>query len=107
MGSRPFKGYADGDLQNLEAAYRAQVDGQKGLYHELATRRVTTRSGNDMLDKNIANFEHVQRKSDEKRAVAGVVAENQARLSEIQAEIAYRQYVTGGLSVHIKRLTTI
>ena len=49
----------------------------------------------------------MQRKSEAKRAVAGVVAENQARLYEIEAEIAYRRYVTGGLSVHIKRLTTI
>jgi hypothetical protein len=106
-GARPFKSYADSDLQNLEAAYRVEVDGTKGAYDKMARDRVAKRSGKELLKENIKHFDRVQRKSERKRAVAGVVAENMTRLAEVEAEIAYRRHVTGGLSVHLKRLTTI
>ncbi len=107
QGVRPFQGYADQDLHDLKAAYRGQVDSRRDRYEQLAKRRTASRSGNEMLDENIANFERVQRAGNEKRAVAGIVAENQARLREIEEELAYRDYVTDGLAVHLKRLIQI
>lgn len=106
-GSRPFKGYADQALEDLKVAYRGQIDSRKDRYQALAGRRVKTNARSDLLDDKIADFERIQRAGNEKRAVAGEVAENQARLVEIEAELAYRQYVKGGVTLHIKRLTTL
>ena len=106
QGARPFKGYARQDLVNLGQAYGLQVEGQRGEYDRLASRRLQGRSG-DMLDENIADFERIQRASDRKRVVAGEVAGNQARLAEIEAELAYRDYTNSGLALHISRLTKL
>lgn len=107
QGSRPFAGYAEQDLRDLMTAYGGVVDDHEGEYQTLAKRRTTPRSGSALLDENIANFERAQRASDAKRAVAGIVAENQARLREIESELAYREYVGNGAKVHIRRLTAI
>ena len=107
QGGRPFKGYADQDLVDLKAAYGMQVDSRKGDYDRLAKRRQKSASNKELLAEKILNFERIQRAGDEKRAMAGFVAENQARVQEIEAELAYRQSLNAGLAVHIKRLTTI
>jgi hypothetical protein len=105
-GMRPFRAYADQDLRELGAAYRAEVDSRSQSYEALAKRRTKGRA-TDMLGENIANFEKTQRAADQKRAAAGFMAENQARLREIESELSYRAYTAGGVAVHIKRLTTI
>jgi hypothetical protein len=107
QGERPFKGYQENDLRDLETAYGAEVEGRRGRYQELATRRVKTRDSAVFLDEKVADFERIQRAGDEKRALAGLVAEHRARLNEIQAELAYRDYVNSGMAVHVRRLTTI
>lgn len=107
QGERPFKGYADDDLRDLEAAYGAQVDSRQSRYQELKTRRVKTSDSAVLLDEKVADFERIQRAGNEKREMAGVMAENTARLHEIQSELAYRDYRNSGMKVHIERLTTI
>jgi hypothetical protein len=107
QGSRPFKGYADQDLRDLESAYSAQVESRRDSYESLASRRVKTRKGEQTLGDHVAHFERIQRVSEQKRDAAGDLAVNQARLREIEAELAYRDYVKGGPMVHIKRLTTL
>ena len=107
QGERPFKGYEESDLRDLEAAYSAEVEARQGRYQELATRRVKTSDSAVLLDEKVADFERIQRAGDEKRALAGLLAEHSARLNEIQAELAYRNYVNSGMTIHIRRLTTI
>jgi hypothetical protein len=107
QGDRPFKGYGESDLRDLKAAYSGQVESREGRYQELATRRVKTRAGAVRLDEKVADFERIQRAGAEKRALGGVVAEHRARLTEIQAELAYRDFMNGGMATHVRRLTSI
>ena len=99
--------YADQDLADLEQAYRAQVDAGKQSYESLSRRRVKAGARNQSLSEHVADFERVQRAGNQKREAAADLAVLQARLREIEAELAYRDYTRGGMELHIRRLTTL
>ena len=66
-----------------------------------------TRKHSQTLGEHVADFERIQRASEQKRVAAGDLAVNRARLHEIEAELAYRSYLAGGAMIHINRLTTL
>jgi hypothetical protein len=103
---RNYRGYSQTELEALRAAYAAEVDTHSARYR--AAREHAVRVGGDgTLDRQVDEFERVQRISQGKRAIADDYAKNQVRLEEIDREIALRQSEgTGWLRV-FRRITTL
>jgi len=104
--ARPFQGYAAGDLEALRAAYAQEVESFQQRYAAQESRRQRP-SGTGLMDQRVREFERVQATSQRLRELRADVAEREARLREVEAEIALRSDPAAGLTLHLGRLLTI
>lgn len=103
---RPFQAYQTTDLEALRAAYAQEVETSQRAYEAQSSRRQRAR-GEGLMDERVREFEKIQRTSDRLRDLRADVAEREARLREIDAELELRAGAQAGLSLHLKRLLTI
>jgi uncharacterized coiled-coil protein SlyX len=58
-----------------------------------------------MMDEAVADFERVRKQSDALRELNTQVAEREARIREIDKELAARNAIGQGWEAHLRRLT--
>lgn len=103
---RPFAGYADADLRALADAYRGEVESWRQREAAARQGRPAVREQGFVGD-GVRQFERVQRHSARAREAATGLAEREARLQEIEKELAYRADLGSGLALHLRRLTRL
>jgi hypothetical protein len=103
---RPFANYETTDLEALRAAYAQEIESSQQRYTAHSARRQRA-SGEGLMDERVREFERIQRTSDRLRELRADVAEQEARLREIDAELARRAGAASGMRLHLERLLTI
>jgi hypothetical protein len=106
QGKRPFSGYADADLRALADAYRAEAETLRKRYEATRSARPEARRRVFVSD-GVREFERVQRHAERSRDAAADLAEREARLSDIEKELATRAELGSGFELHLRRLTRI
>jgi len=101
---RPFLKYDRDDLESLRAAYEAEAADTKARYARAQARRQQA-GGAVMMDEAVADFERVRKQSDALRELNTQVAEREARIREIDKELAARNAIGQGWEAHLRRLT--
>ena len=103
---RPFKGYAEEDLEAMRAAYEHEAaEFQKRYSAQDAKRQRST--GGGLMDENLEAFERAQASSGRLRELRADVADREARLRELEQELNYRSASLSGVKLHLKRLLTL
>lgn len=106
QGQRVFAGYGDRDLEQLAEAYRQEIEVARRRYE--ASRRARPEvQERALVGDGVREFERIQRHSQRSRERTADLAEREARLEEIERELAYRAELRSGVSLHIARLTRI
>jgi hypothetical protein len=104
--TRPFHAYDRDDLVSLRAAYEAEAASLQQTYEKAKGRR--TRTGSSaMMDQAVADFERVRAQSDGLRELTAEIAEREARIRDIDKELAARAEIGEGWQAHLRRLTRI
>ena len=106
QGPRPFEGYSAGDLTKLRDAYAQEMEQFEQRYALQRSRRVRA-TGEGLMGERLEEFERIQQTSTQLREIATEVADRQARLGEIERELAYRTTLDDGFALHMRRLTRI
>lgn len=102
--TRPFHGYAKDDLIALKAAYEAELAQLDGRYEtQRSQRRQTGRKA--MMDESVADFERAREHTARVRELGAEVAEREARIRDIDRELAARAEIGEGWDAHLRRLT--
>lgn len=101
---RPFLKYDRDDLESLRAAYEAEAAESKARYARAQARRKQA-GGAVMMDEAVADFERVRQQSDTLRELNTQIAEREARIREIDKELAARNAIGQGWEAHLRRLT--
>jgi hypothetical protein len=101
---RPYRSYSMAELDELRAAYQAEVDRHSTRYRRASEKRVNVRGGG-YLGAQVDEFERVQRISQGKRAIAGEYAKNQVRLDNVTAEITRRANEGAPWQQFLRRVT--
>lgn len=102
--TRPFHGYDKDDLIALKAAYEAELAQLDDRYQaQRSNRRQTGRKA--MMDESVADFERVRAHTAQVRELGAEVAEREARIREIDRELAARAEIGEGWDAHLRRLT--
>ena len=103
----PFARYGTQDLYALRDAYRGEVEAGRRVRDErraelggasAAVRRPSS------LAPGIENFEASQARAGALRGATADLAQNEARLAEVEAELAHRQDGVWKLRLHLERL---
>ena len=102
---RPFDGYATADLESLRAAYAKEAAASQKRYAAQDARRKRPSNG-DFIDENVREFERVQASSERLRTLQADVAVREARVRELDDELALRRSQASGLALHWKRLVS-
>jgi len=103
---RPFSAYERDDLVSLRSAYEAEVAAYRSRYAQAKASRRRS-GGAAMMDEAVADFERIREQSDGLRELGTEVAEREARLRDIDAELAQRNEIGEGWDAHVRRLTRI
>jgi hypothetical protein len=105
---RPFSRYDTADLEKLQAAYRSELAEFERRYDQSQSRRQRQQSsGGGLLGERLEEFERIQRSSGAMRELNTEVAEREARLREIDSELAHRRSLASGWQLHLVRLVGI
>ena len=99
-----FSGYDSASLEQLAEAYRAEVQGLEQQYQQLRGARTRVRQAAG-VGAGVREFERIQRIGDRRRVVTGELASREARVLEIDAELARREALGQGFKLHFARLT--
>lgn len=102
---RPYRSYAEADLERLSAAYRAQMELAARELERATGRKVSVRAGG-LIGEQIEEFERVQRISRHARALAARMRENQAALEEVEHEQERRRREADALGLFLERAFT-
>ena len=103
---RPYRNYADEDLQQLISAYRSEVEVQMGRYrNDPAAKTVAVRDAG-LLGDQIEEFERVQRVSKQRQERAYRVTENQILAEQLAKEQVARERDRPIYKMIFRRLTT-
>jgi len=101
---RSFAHYSDTSLEQLAGAYAKALEDQQGELQRARSRRGNV-SRNRRLGDAVREMERVQQGTRAERDAMASVAESEARLRAIGAEIAIREREAGSVLVHLERLT--
>lgn len=102
---RPFLRYEREDLESLRAAYQAEVEQMQARYERARSRRKQA-GGAVMMDQAVADFERIRQQSDGLRELSTEIAGREARIREIDQELAARNALGAGWEAHLRRLTS-
>lgn len=99
---RPYKGYSDEQLAQLESAYDAQVQALGARYDAAARQRSRSRD-TGLLGEAVDEFARVQRNSRAVRELGAQVSQEEASLQAIRQEKALRARMGKGLMAFLKK----
>lgn len=99
---RPYKGYSDAQLAQLETAYEQQVDALNARYASAADRRGGVRD-TQFLGEAADEFARVQRRSQSIRELGSRASQEQASLDAIRGEKAVRAQLGSGMTLFLRR----
>jgi hypothetical protein len=102
--TRPLAGYSTDDLHALADAYRGEIASRSARYDAAKKSRVEGRD-RAYFDEQVQEFEKVQRASGRTREAGAQVAEREASLKQVEAELAARGPERAEWQVHLDRLT--
>jgi hypothetical protein len=103
---RPFRSYAEADLDKLLAAYEQEQ--ARAARRAGATRRAEPKAAaGQLVGEGVREFERVQRASQRVRAANGDVAEYDLMVERIQRELSRRDQERDRVALFIRRVTTI
>jgi hypothetical protein len=103
--ARPLSGYATEDLEALADAYQQEIDTHAARYARSREARAEARE-HAYFDQQVQEFERVQRGAVKQRDAGAALAEREAALHEVEAELARRGPVRSEWEIHLRRLTT-
>jgi hypothetical protein len=106
-GPRPYKNYAQTDVEALRSAYAADLEGVRAQLVHTKQRRTRVSRNHDSIARNVEQFAKTARTSAAIRDAAADVAEHERRLAELDKELEMRSRFGKGMALHLKRLTTI
>jgi hypothetical protein len=106
-GSRPYQGYAAGDLEALREAYASELEGVRAQFD--TARRNRSRPARDVgsISENVQQFARTTQTSRSIRDAAAGVAEREGQIAELDRELGLRTRFGRGVMRHVKRLTAI
>ena len=102
--SRPLAGYTTEDLQALADAYRGEISSHAARYDAAKKTHVESRD-RAYFGEQVREFEKVQRASNRTREAGAEVAEREASLQKVEAELSARGPERSEWQVHLDRLT--
>lgn len=102
---RPLHGYAEADLQHLEAAYQAEVDTLSKRYAAAKGKGGGVRE-HELLGDQVREFERVTKASDGVRDIGATLSEREAALKDVQKELQLREGERDPMQVFLRRLLT-
>lgn len=105
--ARKFSSYGRDDLESLRAAYAQEVASLQRKYDTARAGRTRAGDGDRMMDEAVADFERMRAQSDGLRELGTQVAEREARIRDIDEELATRDAIGEGWEAHLRRLTRI
>ena len=103
---RPFRGYAEADLEALAEALDVRRQDQTERYEVAATRRVTAGT-KSYFDEQVAEFERVQRTGTTKRQAQLELAGSRVTSELLEDERVYRAQERDRVKVFLERLLSI
>ena len=106
VGETGVAGYDTASLEQLAAAYRAELEGFQAEYRRLKGARASVRSTQG-VEAGVREFERVQGTASRLRDVTTEVASREARIQEIEQELARRGWAATGFALHLQRLTGV
>lgn len=96
--------YDTASLIQLMEAYRLEVATLAGERQKLLAARPKVRRTAG-VGAGVREFERIQRSADQLRDATGALSSREARLREIEAELATRKRAASGFALHLERLT--
>jgi hypothetical protein len=102
--SRPLSGYSTDDLHALADAYHGEIASRSARYDAAKKAHVESHD-RAYFDQQVQEFETVQRASNRTREAGAQVAEREASLKQVEAELAARGPERSEWQVHLDRLT--
>lgn len=102
--SRPLSGYETAGLEKLADAYRTEIQALQAKLDRTAHAKARDRG---FIDEQVREFERVQRSTALQRELTADIAQREARLRDVEQELALRKQTGSGLQVHLRRLVGI
>jgi hypothetical protein len=103
---RPFRGYAEADLEKLLGAYQDEVTRLTRRAHG-TSRASAHQVPGQLVGEGAREFERVQRASRRVRDANGDLAESELMVERIEQELRYRDQDRDEMAVFVRRLTTV
>jgi hypothetical protein len=103
---RPFRGYAEAELDALAEAYEQKKTTDTRRYEKAAARRVDART-KGYFDEQVREFERAQRVGEARKAAQEVLAESHTALELIEKEQRRRAQERDKLKLFLKRVLTL
>lgn len=103
---RPYANYSDQQLEQLIAAYEANVEALNARYEGAKGQRFDAREGAP-LDERVAAFNRTRRAGERLRALGGDVSEREAALRDLRNEKRYREAQKRPIRAVLRRLFTL
>lgn len=104
--ARPLSGYSTADLESLADAYRSEIARYEAKYRGQRAQRNEARDRAHFGDQ-VGELEKVQRAARRTREAGAEVAEREAALRDVEAELAARGPERPAWQVHLERLTRL
>lgn len=103
---RPFKGYADQDLEALESAYRSEIEQYRERWQQARGHRASA-ADTGLVGERAREFERVQANSAVTRGLKRELADRQAFVAQIDREQKLREGERDKLKLHLRRLLSV
>jgi hypothetical protein len=103
---RPYSSYSDRDVSLLRDAVAAELEASRARFERARDHRMRGARDRGSVGENAAQFNRTTRASGAIRDAASAVAEREASLAALDAELAHRAGTANGAALHLRRLTS-
>jgi len=103
---RPYRSYADADLEAMAAAYARELEQYEKRWQEAGARRATA-SGRGHLDDRAREFDRVYEHGRNVRALKDAATDRRVARDQIEEEQRLRARERNRLKLHLSRLTSL
>lgn len=103
---RPFRGYADADLEAMAVAYGRELEQYEKRWEEASARRSSS-SGHGHLDDRAREFDRVYEHGRAVRALKEAATDRRVAWDQIQEEQRLRARERDLVRLHLSRLTSL
>ncbi|MEZ4279421.1 MAG: hypothetical protein R3F21_07365 [Myxococcota bacterium] len=103
---RPYSGYSDRDVSLLRDAVFSELQASRERFERARKGRMSGARDRGSVGDNAVQFNRTTRASNAIRDAASVVAQQEATLAALDAELAHRAGIGDGAALHLRRLTS-